>query len=175
MILGAILAGGRSTRFGSDKAEAMWRGRPLLDHVADRLSSVCAKVIVCGRSSVAFEAIADRPTSDLGPLGGLNAALHFALADGFSQVLSAPCDAPSLSNLVLAELSRIPGNAYLAEMPVIGCWRADTAPLLDQHLRGGQGRSMRSWAERVDAAMLKLPAPLNINRPADLEALDGAR
>lgn len=174
-MLGAILAGGRSTRFGSDKAEAVWRGRALLDHVGDRLGSVCAKVIVCGRTHDNFEAIVDRPAPDLGPLGGLNAALHFAAANGFSHVLSAPCDAPCLSDLTLAELFATQDNAYLNAMPVIGCWRADTASLLDHHLRGSHGRSMRSWAERVGAVALALPAPPNVNRPADLEALDGTR
>ena len=175
MILGAVLAGGRSTRFGSDKAEAIWRGRPLLDHVWDRLGSACAKVIVVGRGHADHEAIPDRPTSDLGPLGGLNAALHFALANGFDRVLSAPCDAPSLSEALLARLAAAPGNVYLADMPVIGCWKADTGPLLDAHLRGSQGRSVRRWAERVDALALDLSAPVNINRLVDLDALDGPR
>ena len=35
--LGAVIAGGRSSRFGSDKAMALWQGRPLIDHAIDRL------------------------------------------------------------------------------------------------------------------------------------------
>lgn len=175
MILGAVLAGGRSTRFGSDKAEAIWRGRPLLDHVVDRLGSACPKVIVCGRYHADHETVPDRPASDLGPLGGINAALHFALANGFDRVLSAPCDAPSVSEELLASLAAARDNVYVTDMPVIGCWKADSAPLLDAHLRGSHGRSMRSWAERIDAIALDLPAPLNINRPVDLEALNGPR
>jgi len=175
MILGAVLAGGRSTRFGSDKAEAIWRGRPLLDHVVDRLGSASSKVLVVGRDHADYETISDRPAPNLGPLGGLNAALHFALANGFDRVLSAPCDAPSLSEELLVKLAAARNNVYLADMPVIGCWKADTASLLDAHLRGRQGRSMRSWAERIDAVALDLPAPFNINRPVDLGVLDGPR
>jgi molybdopterin-guanine dinucleotide biosynthesis protein A len=39
-ILGVVLAGGLSTRFGSDKAQALWRGRSLLDHALDALAPI---------------------------------------------------------------------------------------------------------------------------------------
>ena len=48
-ILGAILAGGQARRFGSDKAQALWRGRRLIDHVADALGSQTTALVVCGR------------------------------------------------------------------------------------------------------------------------------
>lgn len=175
MILGAVLAGGNSTRFGSDKAEAIWRGRPLLEHVVARLETVCSHVIVCGRDHVDHPSIPDRPAPGLGPLGGLNAALHFALANGFERVISMPCDAPSPSDDMLAALASVEGDAFLLQMPVIGSWRADHAPLLDEHLHGSAGRSMRSWAELIGASALTLSAPPNVNYPADLEALDGSR
>ena len=38
-VLGAILAGGQSRRFGSDKASASLDGKSLLDHVADALGT----------------------------------------------------------------------------------------------------------------------------------------
>lgn len=45
--LGAvILAGGRSSRMGSDKAWLPWRGKPLLAHVVDVVASVCNHPIV---------------------------------------------------------------------------------------------------------------------------------
>ncbi|MFM9978832.1 MAG: NTP transferase domain-containing protein, partial [Sphingomonadaceae bacterium] len=43
--LGAIIAGGQSSRFGADKAQAMLDGRALLEHVADRLDAQCDAVI----------------------------------------------------------------------------------------------------------------------------------
>jgi molybdopterin-guanine dinucleotide biosynthesis protein A len=48
--LGAIIAGGKATRFGSDKAAALLNGRPLIEHVADGLREQVDALIVCGRA-----------------------------------------------------------------------------------------------------------------------------
>ena len=48
-VLGAILAGGRSSRFGSDKALALIDERPMLDHVSERLAVQCDGLVVIGR------------------------------------------------------------------------------------------------------------------------------
>ena len=94
-ILGAILAGGRSTRFGSDKALATLDGQALIDRVAEALAPQVDALIVVGRSHPGMTCIPDRPAPDLGPLGGIAAALHHAETHGFAQVLTVPCDAPS--------------------------------------------------------------------------------
>ncbi|MBA3896663.1 MAG: NTP transferase domain-containing protein, partial [Sphingomonadaceae bacterium] len=61
MILGAVLAGGASRRFGSDKALAMRDGRPLIAHVVDALATQVDAVVVCGRDWGGLPSIADRP------------------------------------------------------------------------------------------------------------------
>jgi molybdopterin-guanine dinucleotide biosynthesis protein A len=171
MILGAVLAGGRSSRFGSDKAEALWGERSLLDHVVARLTSVCSAVIICGRHADTIPSVPDRPTPDLGPLGGLNAALHYAGAAGYDRVIVAPCDTPLLDDELFTALASATGDVFLATMPVIGSWRSAHADLLDAHLRSNDSRSMRGWAEAIGATSLRRPAPPNINYPADLERL----
>ena len=52
MILGVVLAGGLSTRFGSDKALAEWGGRSLLLHAVDNLAGQCEQVVVAGREII---------------------------------------------------------------------------------------------------------------------------
>ncbi|MDO6416722.1 molybdenum cofactor guanylyltransferase [Sphingomonas sp. BIUV-7] len=173
MILGAVLAGGRSSRFGTDKALALWRGRPLIEHVVAALQSVSQTIVICGRAHGSAAAIPDRPMPDLGPLGGLNAALHHARAHGFDRVVTAPCDTPLLDEGLLDLILSSAGDAWLADMPVIGIWRSEHAAALDAHLQGGGDRSMRRWARLIDARPLAYAAPFNINRPADLEMLDG--
>ena len=49
MILGVVLAGGQSSRFGSDKALAELGGRTLLARAFDTLSGYCELVVVAGR------------------------------------------------------------------------------------------------------------------------------
>lgn len=165
-ILGAILAGGRSRRFGSDKALALLPdGRTLLDHAAAGLAPHVARVVICGRPG----GLADRPEPDLGPLGGLNAALHHALAHGFAGVLSSACDMPIYPAVLPALLMR-DGPAFLAGQPLLGWWPSALADELDAHLRESNNRSIRGWSERISArgvAMGSFDVP-NINRPDDL-------
>ena len=172
MILGAVLAGGLSTRFGSDKAAARWDGRPLIDHVIERMATIAGTIVVCGRQHAGTISIPDRPGAGLGPLGGLNAALHYAADHGFDFVVTAPCDTPRLDDCLLSRLVSVQSNAFLPALPVIGCWRSGDAALLDERLRNCDDRSLRSWARALGAEALDGPAPPNINFRADLETLE---
>src|SRR3546814_15692547 len=86
-VLGAILAGGASRRFGSDKAEALIDGEPMLFHVAHRLAAQTDGLVICGRSWGSLRPVADRPRPGMGPLGGLAGALRHAGDPGFDLVL----------------------------------------------------------------------------------------
>ncbi|KRB82249.1 molybdopterin-guanine dinucleotide biosynthesis protein MobA [Sphingomonas sp. Root710] len=170
-LLGAILAGGRSSRFGSDKAEALWRGKPLIEHAADRLRPVTDELILCGRSYAGLRALPDRPEADMGPLGGLNAALHHARAEGFGAVLSLGCDTPDVPAALFDRLLSAAGPVYVARLPVIGHWPAMLAADLDAFLADDRKHSIRAWAERVGAEPIDWPELANINVPADLATL----
>jgi molybdopterin-guanine dinucleotide biosynthesis protein A len=166
-VFGAILAGGRSSRFGSDKALALLDGRPLIDWTREALVEQVDGVVICGRDG----GLADRPLGRLGPLAGLNAALHAGRDEGFDAVLSVPCDAPMLPADLLYRLRAGGAPAYLAAMPVIGLWPCALAGELDLHLRGDD-RSMRGWARRIGAAPVTLDTGIaNVNEIGDLERL----
>lgn len=167
-ILGAVLAGGRSRRFGSDKAMALLNGRTLLDHAMAALAPHVATVVICGRDG----GLADRPQADLGPLGGLNAALHHAAAQGFAGVLTTGCDMPVYPAELPAALIGA-GAAVLEGQQLLGWWPAGLAPELDAHLAEENDRSIRGWLARVDARVVQMPGLVlpNINRPEDLAAL----
>ncbi|MEI9849843.1 MAG: molybdenum cofactor guanylyltransferase [Sphingomonas sp.] len=166
-LLGAVLAGGQSRRFGSDKALALLDGRSLIEHAIAALAAQVDAVIVCGREWGDW--VPDRPEPGLGPLGGINAALHAAAARGFDAVLTVPCDVPGLPP-DLAQRLRPPG--FVEDLPVTGLWPASLAAGLDAFLAGTQDRSMRAWTRSIGAVPLRLDVPLpNINRPEDLEKL----
>ncbi len=166
MILGAVLAGGASRRFGSDKALAMRDGRPLIAHVVDALATQVDAVVVCGRDWGGLPSIADRPAPGLGPLGGLDAALHYATVHGFATVVSAPCDTPSLPAALVARLGA--GPCHALGLPVIGAWPASLTTALDAHLAETGDRSMRGWIARIGARAIDFGPIVNINAPADL-------
>ncbi|MGI4879557.1 MAG: molybdenum cofactor guanylyltransferase [Janthinobacterium lividum] len=165
-VLGAVLAGGASRRFGSDKALAEWRGLPLIAHVIDRLRPQVGALVVVGRDHPGEVSIPDRPLPGLGPLGGLNAALHHARDAGFDAVLTSGCDLPRLPRDLREELGA--GPAYVAGQPLLGLWPAELAPLLDLHLRSSADRSLRGWIALVGARAVDLGTVLNVNRPDDL-------
>ena len=168
-LLGALLAGGQARRFGSDKAYARYEGQRLIDLVGRALAAQCAGVVVCGREESGFECLADRPGADLGPLGGINAALHYASANGFDAVLSAACDIPNLPHDLSQSLSG-EGAAIVQSQPVVGLWPAKLAEPLDEFIAGG-GRKLFDFADSVGARLVRFDPPLmNINRPEDLPA-----
>lgn len=173
MILGAVLAGGQARRFGADKALAEWQGRTLLAHAIEALARHCDRVIVCGRGEAPVDCVPDRPVSDLGPLGGLNGALHHAAGHGFLRVVACGCDTPVLPDDLLATLAASEAPRYVAELPVIGVWPAMLAPALDKWLAEGADRSMRGWARIAGAMPVSAPGLANVNFPADLAALGG--
>ncbi len=172
-LLGAILAGGASRRFGSDKADAVLNGRKLIDHVAEALRRDCADLVICGGAHPHIPRLEDRPHPGLGPLGGLCAALLHGRDGGFDAVLSAPCDAPHLPADLLLLLSGRGPAAYVADQPVIGLWPCGLAERLLAHLEQSADRSLRGWARAASAAPVELPhAICNINTRADLAAVE---
>jgi molybdopterin-guanine dinucleotide biosynthesis protein A len=159
-LLGAVLAGGQSRRFGSDKALALLGGRPLIAHAIEALGVQVDAVIVCGREWGDW--VPDRPGPGLGPLGGIAAALHTASARGYAAVLTAPCDIPVLPAGIAARLGD--GPAYFAEMPVIGLWPASLAAHLDAWLAESSDLSVRGWGCAAGACLVPLSEELpNLN------------
>jgi molybdenum cofactor guanylyltransferase len=165
--LGAIIAGGQSMRFGSDKALALLDGRPLIQHVVDGLHDQVDQIIICGRDWPGLRSVADRPTDDLGPLGGINAALYCAQQNGFDAVVTAGCD--------VLPVPRFPDDladgkaAYIVGHYLFGIWPVSLSETLNQYLAEQSDRSMRGWIAAIGAR--ELPATedhRNLNTPDDL-------
>jgi len=169
MILGAVLAGGGSTRFGSDKALAEIDGRTLIARAVEALEAQCDAVVVVGRETAPAPTLPDWPREGMGPLGGLAAALHHAADAGYWAVLTCAVDSVGLGGSLVAELQ--PAPAYAEGQPVIGLWPADASAKLDALLESDGRHSMLAFAEAIGARAVRLShQPDNINTPADLKA-----
>ena len=90
-VAGLVLAGGRSVRFGGEKAVALLDGRPLLLWAAQRLQRSCASVAINVRAGTEAEAVAkanglptlyDAAGDAAGPLAGVRAGLIWAAKIG---------------------------------------------------------------------------------------------
>ena len=175
-VLGAVLAGGRSSRFGSDKAAALLDGRSLLDHVVERLRPFVGEVVVCGRTVPDLRCLDDRPAAGLGPLGGICAALADARVRGYDAVLTMPCDAPLLPDDAVMRLFAAGVPAYVANLPVVGLWPSSAAEALEGLLGQPGSHAVRRWASGIGAHAVTCEAIPNVNTPGDLAALqDGGR
>jgi molybdopterin-guanine dinucleotide biosynthesis protein A len=169
-ILGAVLAGGRSRRFGSDKAYACLEGRPLIEHAWEAIANHATEVVLCGRDIPGLRSLADRPFPDLGPLGGLNAALHHAKDRQIDGVLTIGCDMPVLPQDLAAALIG-DGPAIAEGQFLLGYWPSALAERLDAHLQSNADRSMRGWLAIINPRRIAAPMLPNINYPEDLARL----
>ncbi len=162
-----MLAGGQSSRFGSDKAQAVLNGRALAEHARALLAPHVERAVIAGRDG----AITDLPGPGLGPLGGIAGALDYAAGLGFTSVLTIACDMPRLPEELLAALARR-ASAYCPDAPVLGHWETRLLGLLLTHIETVPRRSVRGWAEAMGALPIPAAAPIpNVNTPQDLDTL----
>ncbi len=169
MILGVVLAGGQSTRFGSDKALAELGGRTLLARAVDALGGFCEYVVVAGREMAPAPCIPDWPGRGMGPLAGIAAGLHLAQDQNYESVLTCGVDSVDLPDNLLEILS--PAPAYLADQPVVGLWPTGACATIERILESTGRHSMLAFAEGLGARAVKTNSQsANINTPADLAA-----
>ena len=94
---GYVLVGGKSSRFGQDKALIDWRGRPLAAHVAATVQSAAGSATLVG-SVEKYQHLGHRvipdPVDGFGPLAGLLAALDDSTSE-WNLVVA--CDMPRLT------------------------------------------------------------------------------
>jgi molybdenum cofactor guanylyltransferase len=167
-IVGAIIAGGQSRRFGGDKAAALLGDKTLIEHVIIGIAEQVDALVIVGREWGSFQSVADHPFP-CGPLSGLCAALWFARQNGHDYVLSAGCDVlpipPTLKSTLESD-----APAVIAEQPLLGLWPASLAERLEAHIRTQSNYALRRWIEVSGARTVALPMPLhNLNTRKDLK------
>ena len=168
--LGAVLAGGRSLRFGSDKAAALLGGRTLMEHAIAALEPHAEAVAVVGRQTGGAPAVADWPQPGMGPLGGIAGALIHAAESGFDQLLTISVDCVRLPAGLRTLLE--PAPAFLASQPVIGLWPVAVLEPLKALLAETEDHAVKAFARRIGArAVAGDFVPPNINSRDDLAGL----
>ncbi len=118
LITGAIMAGGRSSRFGSDKALLEYGGQILLQRTAGVLRNAGLDVLIVGPPERGEQAPGVAAVQDeypgIGPLGGICTALH-ARPHG---VLAVAVDMPFLSAPLLRYLASLAAEADVV-LPIV--------------------------------------------------------
>ncbi len=169
-ILGAVLAGGKSSRFGSDKAVAIVDELPLIDHVIMGMYRATDDLVISGRDWRDFDVVPDGDFAGEGPLAGLLAVLRHAGASGFDGVLTAACDALPVPDLTLLVGD---GPAVIEGHWLFGFWPVDLVDDLTAWLAAQPDRSVRAWLARCGATEVPAPCPIyNLNTREDMIAYE---
>lgn len=149
-VVGVILAGGRSTRMGSHKADIEIGGVPMGRLVARSLGAVTDRVVAAGGSVADLDVIGDTGLAHRGPLAGLAAAAA-AFPRGLLVVVAT--DQPWVRSTTLVHL--VERADRLPVVPVDGGVRQTTCAAypagalagIDEELSGGG--SVQSLLDRV--------------------------
>jgi molybdenum cofactor guanylyltransferase len=163
---GFVLAGGKSSRMGEDKALVELAGQPLVVHALNILREAGLTVSLAGGSSklLAFAPVIEDSTSDLGPLGGICAALALTPADWAVFVsVDLPLLPASLIAYMLAH-ARITGspvtvpsvNGFPQTFPAV--LNRAVLPVLESELKAGRGGCFSGF----QAAAAKLGQPITV-------------
>jgi molybdopterin-guanine dinucleotide biosynthesis protein A len=190
-VAGVVIAGGRSVRFGGEKAAAILSGRPLLMWAVRRLQASCFVVAVNARPDTEAAAIAqaaglvvlpDAPGDALGPLAGVKVGLQWAQSIGARAIAVSPCDAPLLpDDLFIRLIKEADEGAVMAEteeghQPLCAIWPVSALPAVEGALENGAHPATWRLLERVGAKRIRFPSVAefaNVNTRADLAAVAG--
>jgi len=196
-VVGVVLAGGLARRMGGgDKGLLELGGRPILDHVIERLKPQVRLSVINANGDparfarwglpVAADVLDDNP----GPLAGVLTGMDWTVANlpGLEWIVTVPTDAPFLPrDLVARMLAAV--TAEGAEMacatsggqrhPVIGLWPVALRTDLRKAMIFEDVRKVDRWTARhrvadVDFATDPVDPFFNANRPQDLEEAERA-
>jgi len=163
-IFGAMLAGGKSRRFGQSKVLAPLAGAPLASWGVRALQAAGLPVgVVSDEEGVEAElGVPTRPDLEagLGPIGGLWTALQWASERGDHGVLLLGCDMPLVSEALVRTIldwnddapAVVPVGPVGPE-PLCALYRSTCTPEVERRLHSDD-RSLRGLAKAVGAAFI---------------------
>lgn len=184
-----ILAGGKSTRMGTDKAFVEYDGRTLLARALDLARSITPDVRIVGRSEkfAPFAPVVEDVFRDCGPLGGIHAALQ---ASSRELNLMLAVDTPFVSwaflQYLLSQARDAPEAAVVvprdgeARQPLCAIYRREFAAAAESALLAGRNRidalfeTVRTRVierEELEAAGFSRAIFRNMNTPEELESV----
>jgi molybdopterin-guanine dinucleotide biosynthesis protein A len=190
-ILGVVLAGGLARRMGGgDKGLQQLGGKPILQHILDRLQPQVDDVILNANGDPARFAAWKLPVAGdavegfVGPLAGVLAGLAWARANrsDVTDIVTVPGDGPFLPRDLVARMAsaRAQAQADLAcavsagqAYPVVGLWPVRLYDDLRRAVVEEDIRKVDRWTARhklvqVDFAAQPVDPFFNANAPDDL-------
>jgi len=189
-VTGVVLAGGQGRRMGGvDKGLVLLRGRPMVEHVLERLRPQVDEILInANQHRAEYEALGHAVFADAiggfaGPLAGLQVGLSQAR---HPLVVTVPCDSPFLPADLVERLAGAldargadlaVARTFEQPHPVFALVRRSVLPHLTRFLDEG-GRKIDAWYATLSTIEVpfddEADAFRNINTPDELQQSDRA-
>lgn len=143
--IGIVLAGGKSNRFGSDKALAVFDELQLIEYSIRVLQPLCEQIVISANSNnykhLGYNVVKDNYI-DAGPLAGLEACMKSFPSENY---LVASCDIPLINSSIYRKMlesmkgvqAAVACNKNGQAEPLIAVYAADVYQTIKDHLEKG--------------------------------------
>jgi molybdopterin-guanine dinucleotide biosynthesis protein A len=145
-----ILAGGKSTRMGTDKALLKINGKTFVQHIYDNLKDSFIDVIISSNNpkvKVTGAKIISDEIKNIGPMGGIYTCLKQSKTE-FNFIVSV--DTPFVSSKLTSEIASRSDNYDITIVrcnnktnPIIGVYRKNILPILEQEINSKMYKMMK--------------------------------
>ena len=188
-ILGTVLAGGKSQRFGEDKSQVKLDGRLLIDFILSEIVDEFKEVLIVTNNQIAFQnskkisKIKDFKKGQ-GPLGGVLSAMKWAKEknSNYKWILTFPVDTPFFKKEILkkflSEINIEESKLFFIKSNntrhnIFGMWSIDLMKRLEEDLNKGR-KKVETWANSIGVKIINMEFIyedpfFNINTKDDLE------
>ncbi len=189
-IIGVILAGGKSSRFGEDKSNIRLGNKTLLRHTIDKIEKEFAEVIIISNNknynfkNKNIYTVKDCIEGQLGPLVGILTAMKWVKENkkNYRWIASFPCDTPFFDTKLISKLKSktketskklIFLNSDKKRHNIFGLWSMDLIETLEKDIKNSF-RKVEIWADKVGYESININTEkfdkfLNINTKEDFE------
>ena len=188
-ILGVVLAGGKSQRFGEDKSQVKLGGKLLIDYILSEVIEEFKEILVVSNSSIDFRksekiSVIEDIKKNLGPLGGVLTAMKWVKDNNkdYKWISTFPADTPFFKHSILQKFLQDiqPEESKLffiksnnTRHNIFGLWSIDLMDKLEEDLNKGE-RKVEVWANSIGVKTINIEFQnedpfFNINTKEDLE------
>ena len=170
-ILGVVLAGGKSQRFGEDKSQVKLGDRLLIDYILSEIVEEFKEILIVSNSSIDFKksekiSVIEDFKKNLGPLGGVLTAMKWVKDNNkdYTWISTFPADTPFFKRSILQKFLQDiqPEESKLffiksnnTRHNIFGLWSIDLIDKLEEDLTRGE-RKVEFWANSVGVKNLSL-------------------
>jgi molybdopterin-guanine dinucleotide biosynthesis protein A len=188
-ILGTVLAGGKSQRFGEDKSQVKLEGKLLIDYILSEISSEFREILIVSNKKINFKnsekiSIIEDFKKGLGPLGGVLSAMKWVKENNknYEWISTFPADTPFFKKEILQkfynEIEIEKSRLFFIKSNntrhnIFGLWSINLLDKLEEDLNKGD-RKVELWANSVGVKVIDMDFKnidpfFNINTKQDLE------